>query len=646
MNHADVAHRMLQALGGESNIKAAAHCATRMRLVIDDEALIDQAALDDDPDLKGTFSAGGMYQIIVGPGDVDLVYDEFIKLTGNKTVSTEELKDVAAQTGNPVSRAIKVLADIFVPLIPILVGGGLLMALNNILTAENLFGAEALIEQFPAIKDFASMINLLASAPFAFLPVLVGFTATKRFGGNEYLGAGIAMAMVFPSLVNGYEVAATIAEGKMEYWNLFGLDVAQAGYQGTVLPVLLVAWILAQVEKFLHKRLSGTVDFLVTPVLTLLITGFATFIAVGPAMRWLGDTIAYGLQGLYDFAGPIGGFLFGLVYSMIVITGLHQSFPPIELQLFAVGGSFIFATASVANVAQGAATLAVGLTTRDEKLRGLATASGLSACFGITEPAIFGVNLRLRWPFYIAMGVGGITGAMIALFKVKAVALGAAGFIGFVSIKASDIPLFLVCVATSFVLSFGASYAYALYLRRKQPVVPEALKPEPLTAEPEHQDPAKLSSPLTGELVPLASVSDPMFAEGKLGPGFAVIPSEGVLRAPASGKVKVAFPTGHAVAISTDDGVEVLMHIGFDTVKLEGKGFDMKVKKGDVVKEGDVLVEFDINVIRASDLDPTTPVVISNHRKRGRVDTDAAPGPITAGTHVATVHPKELVGTN
>lgn len=645
MNHADVARRMLESLGGETNIKAAAHCATRMRLVIDDEALINQQALDDDPDLKGTFSAGGMYQIIVGPGDVDLVYDEFIKLTGNKTVSTEELKDVAAQTGNPVSRAIKVLADIFVPLIPILVGGGLLMALNNILTAENLFGPQPLIEQFPAIADFAAMINLLAAAPFAFLPVLVGFTATKRFGGNEYLGAGIAMAMVFPSLVNGYEVAETIAEGKMEYWNLFGLDVAQAGYQGTVLPVLLVSWILAQVEKFLHKRLSGTVDFLATPVLTLLITGFATFIAVGPAMRWLGDTLAHGLQGLYDMAGPVGGFLFGLVYSLIVITGLHQSFPPIELQLFAVGGSFIFATASVANVAQGAATLAVGLTTRDEKLRGLAMASGLSACFGITEPAIFGVNLRLRWPFYIGMGVAAITGSMIAIFKVKAVALGAAGFIGFVSIKASDIPLFLVCVATSFVLSFAAAYSYALYLRRKQPVA-AAAKPEPFVPEPAHQNPERLSSPLTGEMIPLTSVSDPMFAGGKLGPGFAVIPTEGVLRAPANGKVKVAFPTGHAVAITTDEGVEVLMHIGFDTVKLEGKGFDMKVHKGDRVTEGDVLVEFDIDAIVAAGLEPTTPVVISNHRKRGRVDTDAAPGPISAGEHVATVHPKELAHTN
>lgn len=639
---------MLEALGGESNIKAAAHCATRMRLVVDDEALINQNALDDDPDLKGTFSAGGMFQIIVGPGDVDLVYEEFTKLTGNKTVSTEELKNVAAQGGNPVSRAIKVLADIFVPLIPILVGGGLLMAINNILTAENLFGPKALVEQFPAITDFAAMINLLAAAPFAFLPVLVGFTATKRFGGNEFLGAGIAMAMVFPSLINGYEVAEAIAENKMEYWDLFGLQVAQAGYQGTVLPVLLVAWILSRVEKFLHSKLSGTVDFLLTPVLTLLVTGFATFIAVGPAMRWLGDTLAHGLQSIYDTAGPIGGFLFGLVYSPIVITGLHQSFPPVELQLFATGGSFIFATASVANVAQGAATLAVAMTTRDEKLRGLASASGVSACFGITEPAIFGVNLRLRWPFYIGMGTAAITGAMIALFKVKAVALGAAGFIGFVSIKASDIPMFFVCVFTSFVISFAASFAWALHLRRRTPAVvvdetvdvPSAKQAVSAPAQ-DSEVIAELASPLHGELIPLAEVSDPMFAGGKLGPGFAVIPSKGVLYAPADGRVKVAFPTGHAVALATNDGVEVLMHIGFDTVKMEGKGFELKVQKGDIVRKGDVLVEFDIAAIEKAGLDPTTPVVVSNHRKRGPVEI-IAPGTISAGDHAAKVHPKLL----
>lgn len=641
MDHKAVAQRTLAALGGESNIKAAAHCATRLRLVLDDKARINQKALDDDPDLKGTFEAGGMYQIVVGPGDVDAVYDELTKLTGTRSASTEELKSVAAQEGNAFSRAIKMLADIFVPLIPILVGGGLLMAINNILTAKDLFGPESLVEMFPAITGMAEMINLLAAAPFAFLPILVGFTATKRFGGNEYLGAGIAMAMVFPSLVNGYNVATAIQEGSMTYWDLFGFQVAQAGYQGTVLPILLVAWILATIEKFLHSKLKGTVDFLVTPVLTLLVTGFLTFIAVGPAMRWLGDALAVGLQNIYDFAGPIGGFIFGLVYSPIVITGLHQSFPPVELQLFAAGGSFIFATASVANVAQGAAALAVGMTTKDEKLKGLATASGLSACFGITEPAIFGVNLRLRWPFYIAMSTAGITGAMIALFKVKAIALGAAGFIGFVSIRAQDIPMFLVCVATSFVISFGASYAWALHLRKTQGSLdPDAAPATDLVpaALPEVPGELQVASPLTGALIPLEEVSDEMFASGKLGKGFAVVPTVGELRSPVDGEVKVAFPTGHAFAVRSEEGIEILMHIGFDTVSLKGAGFTPAVKKGDQVRRGDLLGTFDIAAIKDAGFDITTPVVVSNWKKLGPV-TPATPGAITFGELAANVAP-------
>ncbi|MDO4910493.1 MAG: sucrose-specific PTS transporter subunit IIBC [Corynebacterium sp.] len=649
MDHAAVARRVLEALDGADNIKAAAHCATRLRLVLDDSGRVNKAALENDPDLKGIFEAGGMFQIIVGPGDVDIVYTELVKLAGVREVSTEELKDVAAKQGNAFSRAIKVLADIFVPLIPILVGGGLLMAINNILTAEGLFGDQALVDRYSSITDLASFINVLAAAPFAFLPILVGFSATKRFGGNPYLGAGMAMAMVMPSLVNGYSVAETIAEGKMEYWNLFGLHVAQAGYQGTVLPILLVAWILSVLEKFLHSKLRGTTDFLVTPLLTLLITGFVTFIAVGPAMRWLGDEFAAGLQWVYDTMGPVGGFLFGLVYSPIVITGLHQSFPPVELQLFAAGGSFIFATASMANIAQGGATLAVALKTKDEKLKGLATASGVSACFGITEPAIFGVNLRLRWPFYIAMGASAVASALVAVFKVKAVALGAAGIIGFVSIKADTIPMFFVCLAVSFLIAFIGSFVYA------------TVKPGAATPAGADEDAAAaaamaaheaqvasntpvletLASPLTGKVIALNEVKDAMFAGGKLGPGAAIVPTEGVLRAPASGTIKVAYPTGHAFAIATDDGVEVLMHIGFDTVNMKGDGFSPKVTKGDRVEKGQVLCEFDIEKIKAAGYDTATPVVVSNYRKTGAVVTAAPAGDVTAGDNLLQVHEKE-----
>lgn len=655
MEHSEVARRVLAGVGGENNIVGAAHCATRLRMVLKDSSIVDNAALENDPDLKGTFETGGMYQIIVGPGDVDVVFAELDKMTSkNIAVSTEELKGVAANQGNWFTRFIKVFSDIFVPLIPILVGGGLLMALNNVLTAEKLFGEDSLVGMFPQIQGLTEIINVLASAPFAFLPVLVGFSATKRFGGNEYLGAGMGMAMVHPALVNGYDVANSMAEGTMPYWDLFGLPVAQGGYQGAVLPVLAVSWILATIEKWFHRKLKGTVDFLVTPLVTLLITGFITFIAVGPAMRWLGDLLISGLANLYEFGGPIGGLLFGLVYSPIVITGLHQSFPPIELELFKQGGSFIFPTASMANIAQGAVALAVYFLARNEKLKGLAGSSGISAVFGITEPAIFGVNLRLRWPFFIGMGAASIGAMLVAIFDVKATALGAAGFIGVVSIRAQDIPTFLVLAVITFIIAFVAAYAYGRYLvSRRGSIDPDAVedvRADAAAAQVLHEasaDALRVAAPLTGTAMPLSDVSDPMFAQLKLGEGVAIRPTVGELRSPIDGKVAVTFPSGHAYAIrgkgSDGANVDVLMHIGFDTVNLKGAHFTPHVNKGDVVEAGELLATFDIGAIEAAGYEVTTPVVVSNTKKVGQIAPSLLlPGDVTIGEQLFTVEPKAV----
>ncbi|MBC3186033.1 PTS transporter subunit EIIC [Corynebacterium sp. zg-331] len=656
MEHKEVAGRVLAAVGGEDNLVAAAHCATRLRMVLKDGSRIDRERLDNDPDLKGTFEAGGMFQVIVGPGDVDRVFAQMeAQTTKNIAVSTEELKEVAATGGNPVTRAVKVLSDIFVPLIPILVGGGLLMALNNVLTAQGVFGERSLIATYPQMADLSELINLLASAPFAFLPVLVGYTATKRFGGNEFLGAGMGMAMVMPMLVNGYEVAEATANGQMPHWDIFGLHVAQAGYQGTVLPVLVVSWLLATTEKFLHKRLKGTVDFLLTPVLTLLVTGFITFLAVGPVMRTAGDALGEGLAWLYHVAGPLGGLLFGLFYSPIVITGLHQSFPPIEIQLWAAdGGSFVFPVASMANIAQGAATLAVWTLATSSKLKGLAGASGVSAVFGITEPAIFGVNLRLRWPFFVAMGGAALGGALVALWKIKATALGAAGFLGVVSMRAGDWGTFLVLSAVTFAVTFAATWGYGCYLVARNgtidPDAPAAVVGGGHPEEPRAAASAEataVASPLTGRVLELSEVSDPMFAAGKLGAGMAVVPREGVLRSPVAGTVTVAFPSGHAFAVRTEakDGspVDILMHIGFDTVNLKGEHFSPRAAKGDRVQVGDVLCEFDIEAITGAGYEVTTPVVVANAKKTGPVlpaASRALPGVVTAGEALLAVEPK------
>ena len=639
MDHKSVAQRVLKDVGGAGNIVAAAHCATRLRLVLKNQDKVDQAAIDNDEDLKGSFLNAGQFQIIVGPGDVNEVHKHLIA-AGAPEASKDELKEIASKQGNIVSRFIKTIADIFVPLIPVLVGGGMLMALNSLLTSKGIFGPRAVIELFPEWADFADIINLLSAAPFAFLPVLVGFSATKVFGGNPYLGMTMGAAMVSPALMNGYNVAASLAgaEGTdpMKYWNLFGLQVQQAGYQGTVLPIMLVAFILSHVEKFFHKVLKGTIDFIFTPTLTILITGFLTFLLVGPPMFQLGTWLGESINWLYTVAGPLGGLIFGTFYAFIVMTGMHQAFPPIEMSLWATGGSFIFVVASMSNVAQGGAAAGVALTTKNKKIKGIASASAPSAFLGITEPAMFGVNLALRWPFYIAIVSAGIGSMVTSILGIKAGKLGAAGYLGFPSIEATvgaGIPGFLGCLVLTTVIAFVASFIWGKKVEAGNteeaeapaaPVATEASAEAPSAASAETSgESVELGAHLAGTVVPLVDVKDPTFSSGALGAGIAVEPTEGKLYAPADGKITVAFPTGHAYGLRTEDGLDLLMHIGMDTVELDGKHFTPKVAKGDTVKRGDVIAEFDIPAIKAAGYPLATPLVITNSKKLAESVQDA-----------------------
>ena len=668
MDHAKVAGEVVEAVGGASNISAAAHCATRLRLVIADESKINQQALDDNEDLKGTFAAGGMFQIIVGPGDVDQVYAKMVANHGVREVSKDEAKEEAEKGGNLFSRFIKMIADIFVPILPALVAGGLMMAINNVMTAEGLFGEQSLTTMYPAIADYAALINMVSSAAFASLPVLVGFSAAKRFGGNVYLGAAIGAAMVSSDLLNAWNTGAALAgEAKVEYWHIFGMDVAKIGYQAQVIPTLAVTYVMCLIEKNLHKVLKGTADFLLTPLITMLVTGFLAFTIIGPVTRVAAEYLTWGINWTYSTLGVVGGLLFGLVYSPIVVTGLHQSFPAIEIPLLPVNGGvgdFIFPVASMANVAQGAAALAIFFKTKDAKLKGLAGAGGASAVFGITEPAIFGVNLRLRWPFYCAMVASAIGSAGVALLNVRGQALGAAGFVGFVSIIPKSIPAYLALEVLVFVLSFGITFAYAMTrgkadMEGRAPAAKAAAPavaavattaaPAPAAAPaaapaPSFSDEAladlSVASPLAGTVVPLEQVKDESFAKGMLGPGIGIEPADGLVVAPFDGTVTVAFPTGHAYGLKSASGVQVLIHVGMDTVKLDGKGFTPRVAKGDVVRRGDVLAEVDLDVIREAGYETITPVVVTNKKKLGAV-TPVASGEIQRGDALLDVAPKE-----
>ncbi|MGL1037073.1 sucrose-specific PTS transporter subunit IIBC [Vibrio vulnificus] len=467
MNYPVIAKQLLEHLGGKANIQALAHCATRLRLAIKDESQINESTIESLDGVKGQFKVAGQYQIIFGSGIVNQVYAEMAKLTGLAEMSTNDVAAAGAEKQNLLQRAVKGLSDIFVPIIPAIVAGGLLMGLFNVLTAKGLFiDGQSLIDANPGLSDLASMINTFANAPFVYLPVLLAFSASRKFGGNPFLGAALGMLMVHPDLLNGWGFGGASVAGTIPTWNILGFEIQKVGYQGSVLPVLVATFILAKVENGLRKVIPSVLDNLLTPMLAIFITGFITFTLVGPITRDIGFLLGDGLNWLYDSAGFIGGALFGFIYAPFVITGMHHSFIAIETQLLAdiatTGGTFIFPIAAMSNVAQGGAALAVGFMTRDTKLKGIAMPSGVTALLGITEPAMFGVNLKLRYPFIAAIIGAATASAFITLFNVKAQALGAAGLPGIISINPQQIGYYIVGMLISFAVAFGLTVALAI----------------------------------------------------------------------------------------------------------------------------------------------------------------------------------------
>ncbi|ANQ23268.1 PTS maltose transporter subunit IIBC [Vibrio natriegens] len=473
MNYPVIAKQLLEHLGGKDNLQALAHCATRLRLALKDEEKVNEEAIGELDGVKGQFKVAGQYQIIFGSGIVNQVYAEMAKQTGLAEMSTNDVASAGAQKQNIVQRAVKGLSDIFVPIIPAIVAGGLLMGLFNLLTAQGLFiEGQSIIEAYPGLADLASMINTFANAPFVYLPVLLAFSASKKFGGNPFLGAALGMLMVHPDLLNGWSFGSASVSGTVPTWNILGLEIQKVGYQGSVLPVLVSAFILAKVELGLRKIIPSVLDNLLTPMLAIFITGFVTFTLVGPFTRDLGFMLGDGLNWLYDSAGFVGGALFGFIYAPFVITGMHHSFIAIETQLLAdiatTGGTFIFPIAAMSNVAQGAAALAVGFTTRDTKMKGIAVPSGITGLLGITEPAMFGVNLKLRYPFLAAIVGSAVASAFITLFNVKAQALGAAGLPGIISISPDKISYYIIGMIISFITAFALTVVLGMREKAKQ----------------------------------------------------------------------------------------------------------------------------------------------------------------------------------
>ena len=601
MDYAKIASQVIENVGGKDNIKSVQHCATRLRLQLKNNDLRDEDAVSDIEGVKGVFLTQSQFQIIFGSGLVNLVCDEVQKQLGGDTGAAADDEPEEKQ-GNIIQRLVKMLSDIFVPIIPAIVAGGLLMGINNILTS-GLIDGKSIIELYPQWEGLATAINTFANAPFTFLPVLIGFSATKKFGGNPYLGAAMGMIMVHPDLLSAYSIG--IADPPI--WNIFGFQIEAIGYQGTVLPVLAVAFILAAIEKKLHKVTPTWLDNLTTPLLSIMVTSFLTFIIVGPVLREAGNLLAAGITWLYNTLGFVGGGLFGLAYAPICLTGMHHSFIAIETQLIAdaahTGGSFIFTTASMNNVAQGAAVIAVLFLTKNEKMKSICSASGVSALLGITEPAMFGVTLKLKYPFYAAI-IGSAAGsAYCAATKVLAQALGAAGIPGFISMLPKDYPNFFIGLILSMAVSavltiiFWKKFNLGAEEQAENKKV-EEIKTEEISEVKAVTGPEDLYSPMKGEVLPIEKSNDAAFASKAMGDGVAINPEEGVIYAPADGKISLVFPTKHAIGITLPSGAELLIHAGIDTVKMEGEGFELYVEAGDQVKKGDKLLSFDMDLVK------------------------------------------------
>lgn len=457
VEYSEEAKQIVEAIGGVENINAATHCVTRLRFALDNEDIVDKEKLENLDVVKGTFSANGQYQVVIGQGTVDKVYKAMVHETGIQEASKEEVKAAGGEKLNPLQRGIKVLADIFIPILPAIVMAGLLLGLNNILV-NPIFADQPIIEMYPSWAGVADMINVIANTAFTFLPALIGWSAVKRFGGNPLLGIVLGLILVHPALMPASDYAVAAAEGEAPTWNLFGLEVNMMGYQGQVLPVLVAAWVLASIEKWLKKRVIDSLQLLVVAPVALLVTGFLAFIVIGPVTFEIGNWITNGLVAIFEAVPLIGGLIYGLFYAPLVITGMHHTFLAVDLQLIgSTGTTFLWPIVALSNIAQGSAVFAMFLAAKGEKLKGLAGTSGVSAWLGVTEPAMFGVNLQYRYPFVAAIIGSGIAGAFITVSQVQASSIGVGGIPGFLSIANSIGAFFigmLIVIVVPFIITF------------------------------------------------------------------------------------------------------------------------------------------------------------------------------------------------
>lgn len=630
MNNTEIAKSVIEAIGGKDNVSSVAHCATRLRIMVKDKEKIDTNRVENIEKVQGAFFNAGQFQIIFGTGTVNRIYDEVVSL-GLPTSTTSEMKAEAAKQGNWFQRAVRTFGDVFVPIIPAIVATGLFMGLRGLLEA---FGVV-----LPS--DFLIYSKILTDTAFIALPALVVWSTFKVFGGNQTIGIVLGLMLISGSLPNAWEVAQG---GEIVPIKFFGL-VDVVGLQGSVLPAFIIGVVGANFEKWVRKYVPEVLDLLVTPFITLFVMSILGLFVLGPIFHQVEKVILSLTTTVLYLPFGLGGLIIGGTHQLIVVSGVHHIFNLLEINLLSATGQNPFnAIITAAMTAQGAAAVAIGVKTKSPKLKALTFPAALSAFLGITEPVIFGVNLRFRKPFVLSLLAGALGGALSALLGLAGTSNGITIIPGsMLYVGNGQLPQYLFMVAVSFALGFTFTYLFGYDdsmldtpVEAEGPSSQETQGEEPVEVATERAD-EKLRSPIVGEVVALSEVNDPVFSSGVMGQGIAVKPSKGVVYAPADAEIAIAFPTGHAYGLKTDNGAEILIHVGIDTVSLNGEGFEAKVSQGDRVRAGDIIGTFDSEVIAANGLDDTTMVIITNTMDYAEV-TPIATGSVTNKTRVLELH--------
>lgn len=613
LDYAKCAKEIFENLGGRENLVSAAHCATRLRLVTVDNSKVNMKKLENIEGVKGVFSNSGQLQLIIGTGTVNKVYEEFLKVSGMTAATKDDVKKAAAASQPLPKRMVKALGDVFVPILPAIVAAGLMMGL-----------VEALGKFFPAFagSDIYGWMNLVANTAIVYLPVLVAVSAARVFGGNIFLAATIGMLLMHMNLLSAWTAASDPSQ--IQYWHILCFNIRQVNYQGHIIPIIISIWLMCQIEKRLHKIVPEMIDLFVTPLITVFATAFLTMTIIGPVFMVVEDNILDVVKALLALPLGIGSFICGALYPLFVVCGIHHMFNVLEAGMIAESGMNLWLPVSCsANFAMCMACVAVFVKSRSTKTKSLALPAGLSASLGITEPAIFGINLRFVTPLVCGM-VGAAFGAAVgSVIGVYGSAYGVTGIPGFLITTHCTLQ-YVIMLAIAGAIAFVLTYIVWKEEKTEGEATEEpAAEPKAEEAAPAveaNSNAADIYCPITGNVIPREDIPDPIFAGGILGDGAGIEPEIGEVYAPFDGKISSVTDSKHAIGLEGPAGLEVLIHVGIDTVQMNGDGFEVFVKAGDTVKAGDKLMNFSIDKIKAAGYSTTTAFVIANTDAYSKID--------------------------